>query len=312
MPPWLLSGQILDLQKIYAMLCARIEPAWIEQQAAHLVKRTWRDAHWSRKRGAVLAFEQVTLFGLTLVEKRSVQFGKQDPSLAHEVFLREALVRGDIDSRADCVRANVRVLEQAHELEAKRRRAGLLKDEDALVEFFRGKLPVEINTAAAFDAWYRRASASEQAALHWSLDFVLASEPGLRASDFPTHLDITGHTLRLEYRFVPGDPADGVTMQVPLAFVNAVPVERCEWLVPGLLPDKVAELIRGLPKSLRRNFVPAPDFARAFAQAEAPRDEPLNRALAWLLEARDRRRRLRRRLHRCFRSRASVDALPGA
>jgi ATP-dependent helicase HrpA len=192
------------------MLCARIEPGWIEQQAAHLVNRTWRDAHWSRKRGAVLAFEQVTLFGLTLVEKRSVQFGNQDLNLAHEVFLREALARGDLDSRADCVRANIRVLEQAHELEAKRRRAGLVKDEDALVEFFRGKLPVEISTAAAFDAWYRRASASEQAALHWSLDFVLASEPGLRASDFPTHLDITGHTLRLEYRFVPGDPADGV------------------------------------------------------------------------------------------------------
>ena len=284
LPQWLLSGQILDLQKVYAMLCARIEPAWIEQQAAHLVKRAWRDAHWSRKRGAVLAFEQVTLFGLTLVEKRSVQFGRQDPGLAHEVFLREALVRGDIDSRADCVRANARVLEQAHELEAKRRRAGLLKDEQALVEFFRGKLPVEISTAAAFDAWYRKASAAEQAALHWSLDFVLTSEPGLRASDFPTHLDITGHALRLEYRFVPGDPADGVTLQVPLAFVNAVPLARCEWLVPGLLPDKVAELIRGLPKSLRRNFVPAPDFARAFAQSEAPRDEPLNSALAAYLQ----------------------------
>ncbi len=283
LPQWLLSGQILDLQKVYAMLCARIEPAWIEQQAAHLVKRAWRDAHWSRKRGAVLAFEQVTLFGLTLVEKRSVQFGRQDPELAHEVFLREALVRGDIDSRADCVRANVRVLEQAHELEAKRRRAGLLKDEQALVEFFRGKLPMEISTAAAFDAWYRKASAAEQATLHWSLDFVLTSEPGLRASDFPTHLDITGHALKLEYRFVPGDPADGVTLQVPLAFVNAVPVARCEWLVPGLLPDKVAELIRGLPKSLRRNFVPAPDFARAFAQSEAPRDEPLNRTLATYL-----------------------------
>ncbi|HSE13353.1 MAG TPA: DUF3418 domain-containing protein, partial [Rudaea sp.] len=279
-PQWLLSGQILDLQKVYAMLCARIEPEWIEQQAAHLVKRSWRDAHWSRKRGAVLAFEQVTLFGLTLVEKRPVQFGKQDPQLAHEVFLREALARGDIDCRADCVRANVRVLEQAHELEAKRRRAGLVKDEQALVGFFRGKLPAEINTAAAFDAWYRKAPPAGQASLRWSLDDVLASEPGLRASDFPAHLDLEGHALRLEYRFVPGDPADGVTLQVPLAFVNAVPAARCEWLVPGLLADKVAELIRGLPKSLRRNFVPAPDFARAFAQAEAPRDEPLGSALA--------------------------------
>ncbi len=281
---WVLAGQIIDLQKVYGMLCARIEPQWIEQQAAHLVKRAWRDAHWSRKRGAVLAFEQVTLFGLTLVEKRSVQFSAQDPALAHEVFIREALARCEIDARADCVRANRRVLEQAHELEAKRRRSGLVKDETELAVFFAGKLPGEINTSAAFDAWYRSASSTEQAALHWPLDFVLNAEPGLRASDFPTHLDAAGHALKLEYRFVPGDAADGVTLHVPLAFVNAVPAARCEWLVPGLLPEKVAELIRGLPKSLRRNFVPAPDFARAFVDAETPRDEPLARVLAAYLQ----------------------------
>ena len=307
-PQWVLAGQIIDLQKVYGMLCARIEPGWIEQQAAHLVKRAWRDAHWSRKRGAVLAFEQVTLFGLTLVEKRSVQFGAQDPALAHEVFIREALARCEIDARADCVRANRRVLEQAHELEAKRRRSGLVKDETELAVFFAGKLPGEINTSAAFDAWYRNASSTEQAALHWPLDFVLNAGPGLRASDFPTHLEAAGqepkcdgqepecpggqgrpreaagHSLKLEYRFVPGDAADGVTLHVPLAFVNAVPAARCEWLVPGLLPEKVAELIRGLPKSLRRNFVPAPDFARAFVDAETPRDEPLARVLAAYLQ----------------------------
>src|SRR5262249_25952538 len=144
--------------------------------------------------------------------------------------------------------------------------------------------PADINTTAAFDAWYRRASAAEQAALHWSLDDVLTAEPGLRASDFPTHLDCAGHALRLEYRFVPGDDADGVTLHVPLAFVNAVPLARCDWLVPGLLPDKVAELIRALPKSLRRNFVPAPDFARAFAEAERARDESLLAALAAYLQ----------------------------
>ena len=279
-PRWLLAGQILDLQKVYAMLCASVEPEWVEQQAAHLVKRSWREPHWSRKRGAVLAFEQVALFGLTLVEKRIVQFNRQDPAIAHAVFVREALTRGDIDCRADCVRANARVLAEAHELEAKQRRSGLVKDEDELVEFFAGKTPVDVSTTAAFDAWYRKASPAEQAALRWSLDFVLASTPGIRASDFPTHLDCAGHKLKLDYRFMPGDAADGVTLHVPLALVNAVPDARCEWLVPGLLADKVAELIRGLPKSLRRNFVPAPDFARAFAQAEAPRDEPLLNVLA--------------------------------
>jgi ATP-dependent helicase HrpA len=279
-PRWLLAGQILDLQKVYAMLCAEVDPLWIEQQAAHLVKRSWREPHWSRKRGAVLAFEQVTLFGLTLVEKRVVQFGNEDPAAAHAVFVREALTRCEIDCRADCIRANARVLEQAHELEAKQRRSGLVKDENELVAFFSGKMPTDISTTAAFDAWYRTASSSQQAQMRWSLDFVLASTPGIRASDFPTHLDCAGHKLKLEYRFVPGDAADGATLQVPLAFVNAVPAERCEWLVPGLLIDKVAELIRGLPKALRRNFVPAPDFARAFAQAEPARDEPLLAVLA--------------------------------
>src|SRR5581483_7325579 len=279
-PPWVLAGQIVDLQKVYGIGCARIEPEWIERQAAHLVKRTWRDAHWSRKRGAVLAFEQVTLFGLILVEKRTVQFGAQDPALAHDVFVREALVRGEIDCRADCVRANARVLAQAHELEAKRRRSGLVRSEDELAAFFAGKLPQEIHTAAAFDAWYRAASPAQQAALRWSLDDVLGDEPGIRAQDFPPALEFVGHRFKLDYRFVPGDPADGVTLNVPLAFVNAVPARRCEWLVPGLLPDKVAELVRGLPKALRRNFVPAPDFARAFAAAEAPRDEALAQTLA--------------------------------
>ena len=279
-PRWLLAGQILDLQKVYAMQCAEIAPEWIEQQAAHLIKNSWREPHWSRKRGALLAFEQVTLFGLTLVEKRVVQFGRQDPAAAHVVFVREALARCEIDCRADCVRANAHVLEQAHELEAKQRRVGLVKDEAELEQFFAGKMPTDISTAAAFDAWYRNASPTEQAALRWSLDFVLTGEPGIRASDFPTHLDCAGHKLKLDYRFVPGDTADGVTLHVPLAFVNAVPAARCEWLVPGLLADKVAELIRGLPKSLRRNFVPAPDFARAFAQAETARDEPLLKVLA--------------------------------
>jgi ATP-dependent helicase HrpA len=283
-PQWLLAGQIIDLQKVYAMLCARVEPEWIEEQAAHLVKRSWRDAHWSRKRGAVMAFEQVSLFGLILVEKRAVQYGVQEPALAHEVFLREALARGEIDAKADFVRANARVLAEAQELEAKQRRAGLVRDENALVAWFAGKLPQDISTAAALDAWYRRATPNEQAALRWSLADVLGGRAGIAAQDYPTRLDLGGHRLKLEYRFVPNDPADGVSLQLPLAFVNAVPAARCEWLVPGLLAEKVAELIRGLPKALRRNFVPAPDFARAFAESEAVRDEPLARVLAAYLQ----------------------------
>jgi len=284
-PAWVLAGQILDIGKIHAMHCARIDPLWVEQQAAHLVRRTWRDPHWSRKRGAVMAFEQVSLFGLILVDKRSVQFGSQDPAQAHEIFLREALATGEIDVRADFVRANARALAQAIEVQARQRRAGLLKSADERVSFFASKLPATIHSAAGLDAWYRKASAVEQAALRWSPADLLASGTDFAAADFPVHLEISAHRLRLEYRFLPGDAADGVTVHVPLALVNAVSSARLEWLVPGLLVEKVAELIRGLPKALRRNFVPAPDFARAFVQAigTSDRDQPLAVALAaWL------------------------------
>jgi ATP-dependent helicase HrpA len=284
-PAWIFAGQIIDIGgRVWAMMGARVDPAWIESQASHLVRATARDAHWSRKRGTVIAYEQVTLFGLVLVERRPVTFHKQDPRLAHEIFVREALVRADIDSRADFVRANARVLEQAHDIEAKQRRAGLLRSEDELSAFFDAKLPEEIADVRALDAWYRKAAPGEQAALRWTLADVMDSGTGLDPKAFPASLDIDQHRYRLEYRFVPGDPADGVTIQVPLAFLNALPIARGEWLVGGLVVDKVAELIRALPKALRRNFVPAPDFARAFAEAEAPRDEPLARALARFLK----------------------------
>jgi len=289
-PNWIFAAQILDVGgKVWAMMCARIEPAWVEQQAAHLLKSSCRDPHWSKKRGCVVAWEQVSLFGLNLVERRAVTFEKQDPALAHEIFLREALVRGDIEARADFVRANQRVLEDAQGIEAKQRREGLIRHEDELVDFFRGKLPEDISSSRALDAWYRHARPAEQAALRWSLDDVMAGGAGLDPKAFPAALELAPaggapQRYRLEYRFVPGDEADGVTLHLPLAMLNALPAARGEWLVPGLLAEKIAELIRGLPKALRRNFVPAPDFARAFVEAEPPRDEPLARALAAFLQ----------------------------
>ncbi|RUL76850.1 ATP-dependent RNA helicase HrpA [Dyella choica] len=283
-PNWIFAAQILDIGgRVWGMMCARVEPLWIEQQAAHLLRSSCRDAHWSRKRGTVVAYEQVSLFGLVLVERRPVTFQQQDPALAHEIFLREALARCDIQARADFVRANQRVLEDARGVEARQRREGLIRHEDELVDFFRGKLAQEIANSRALDAWYRSARPTEQAALRWSIDDVMAAGAGLDPRAFPAALELPPQRYRLEYRFVPGDEADGVTLHLPLAMLNALPAARCEWLVPGLLGDKVAELIRGLPKALRRNFVPAPDFARAFVEAEAPRDEPLAKVLAGFL-----------------------------
>ncbi|HEX5960620.1 MAG TPA: ATP-dependent RNA helicase HrpA [Rhodanobacteraceae bacterium] len=283
-PAWLFVAQILDLGgKVWGMQCARIEPEWIERQATHLLKRTCSDPHWSRTRGAVQAYEQVSLHGLVLVERRGVMFAKQDPALAHAIFLREALACCEIDCRADFVAANARVLDEARELEAQQRREGLLKSDEDLAAFFAGKLPADISTRAGLDAWYRRASAPERAALRWSLSDVLEAGAHGDAGAFPESMEVSGQRLRFDYRFVPGDEADGVTLRLPLALLNAVPAARCEWLVPGLMADKVAALLRGLPKALRRNFVPAPEFARAFVEAEAPRDEPLAARLAAFL-----------------------------
>ncbi|MGH8124327.1 MAG: ATP-dependent RNA helicase HrpA [Rhodanobacteraceae bacterium] len=284
-PAWLFVAQILDLGgKVWGMQCARIEPEWIERQAVHLLRHTCSDPHWSRARGAVQAFEQISLYGLVLVERRTVTFSKQDPALAHAIFLREALAHCDIDCRADFVRANTRVLDEAREIEAQQRREGLLKSDEDLAIFFAGKLPEDIASSAVLDAWYQRASAPERAALRWSLRDVLEAGVHGDAGAFPDAMDVGNQRLAFDYRFVPGDEADGVTLRVPLPLLNAIPVTRCEWLVPGLLQDKVAALIRSLPKALRRNFVPAPEFARAFIEAETPRDELLATVLAAFLK----------------------------
>ena len=282
-PQWLFSAQVLDLSgRVYGLMNARVEPAWIERQAAHLIRRAWFDPHWSRARGAVLAYEQVSLFGLNLAERRLVQFQRQDVAQAHAIFLEQALAECAIDAGLDVLVANRRVLRDAERVEAQQRRSGLLKTPAQRAAFFAGKLPESIASAQALAHWYRQASAAQRAALHWSLDDLLDTPPGV-AGQYPAALELAGQRLPLTYRYTPGSVDDGITVRVPLALLNALPDTALDWLVPGLLPEKVAELIRGLPKALRRHFVPAPDFARAFCAAEAPRAQPLAQVLAQYL-----------------------------
>ena len=282
-PQWLFSAQVLDLSgRVYGLMNARVEPAWIERQAAHLIRRAWFDPHWSRTRGAVLAYEQVSLFGLNLAERRLVQFQRQDAAQAHAIFLEQALAECAIDAGLDVLAANRRVLRDAERVEAQQRRSGLLKTPVQRAAFFAGKLPESIASAQALAHWYRQAGAAQRAALHWSLDDLLDTPPGV-AGQYPAALELAGQRLPLTYRYTPGSADDGITVRVPLALLNALPDTALDWLVPGLLPEKVAELIRGLPKALRRHFVPAPDFARAFCAAEAPRAQPLAQVLAQYL-----------------------------
>jgi ATP-dependent helicase HrpA len=265
-PAWLLSATLLDTQRLYGLTNAAVEPEWIEQQCAHLVRHAHFDPHWSRAQGRVLGHERVTLLGLTLVERRRVAYERIDPVAARAVFLREALVPGEIDCRAAFVHRNRETLERARAEEDKRRRKGLLRDDEELAAWIDARIPPGIANAVALDAWYKTLDAERRRDLEWTLDDLLRVE-AVPERAFPTALRVGRHRLALEYRFDPTDPDDGVTVIVPLELLNALPVHRLGWLVPGLLVEKVTELIRALPKPLRRHLVPAPDFARAFVDA---------------------------------------------
>ncbi len=283
-PLWLMSATLLDTQKLYAIMNARIEPEWVVQEAAHLIKRAHHDPHWHRGRGQVIAYEQITLFGLTLVERRAVHFGSIDSVAAREIFIREALVPCELDGKANVIAHNRKVLDLAAEEEAKQRRHGLIREPAELALWWEGRLADNIHTTQAFDAWVRKLDPELRRGLEWSLSDVLLAGAS-QVERFPESFIVGNQRLRLHYVFDPQRDDDGVTLDLPLALLNAIAESRAEWLVPGLLEDKVAELIRALPKALRRNFVPAPDFARAFIAAEKLDDSGLIDALTrWLVK----------------------------
>ena len=265
-PPWVLSATMLDTAQVWALTNARIEPDWAIQELPHLLARRHFDAHWSRKQGRVIASEQISLFGLVLAPKRPVHYGSIAPAESRELFVRQGLVMGEVTTRATFLARNLATLEKAREEEAKLRRAGLVADEDWQARWYLDRLPPELCTAQALDAWYAKLLPDQRHALEWPLSELLPGE-GSEQERFPKYLALGDARLALAYRFEPGAPDDGVTLAVPIHLLNALDAARLTWLVPGLHADKATALIRGLPKTLRRNFVPAPDFARAFAEA---------------------------------------------
>lgn len=281
-PNWLLSLSVIVTSRMFAHVNARIEPEWLYDQAGHLLKRTVFEPHWDRDRGRVIAYEQAALFGLVVHARKRVDYARTDPAAARAIFLHDGLAECDLASRSDFVAENAEVLAQAREREAMRRRQGLLVDAEVRAGFFEPLVPADVNSTRTLDAWYRTLDAATRRRLRWRIEDLLVADD--RSAEFPKSLQLAGRLFELDYRFEPGHAADGVTLTVPLAWLNAVPAARLDWLVPGLLPVKAAELIRSLPKSLRRNFVPAPDFARAFAEAEAPRDQALTDGLAAYLK----------------------------
>ncbi|QNN79288.1 ATP-dependent RNA helicase HrpA [Pseudoxanthomonas mexicana] len=265
-PPWLLAANLLDTQKVWGMTLAAIEPDWVIAELPHLLLRRHFDPHWSRAQGQVLASEQISLFGLVLAPKKPVHYGRIAPGEAHDLFVRQGLVTGEINTRAGFVADNLRTLAQAREEEAKLRRAGLVADEDWQARWYLDRVPSDLHSAAGLDAWWKTLPADKRRALHWSLTDLLPGE-GSEEDRYPKYFPLGDARLPLHYRFEPGAADDGVTLEVPLHLLNALDPARLSWLAPGFVADKASALIRSLPKAMRRNYVPAPDFARAFFEA---------------------------------------------
>ncbi len=282
-PPWLLAATLLDTQKVWGLTNAAIEPDWVIAELPHLLLRKHFDPHWSRAQGQVLASEQISLFGLVLAPKKPVHYGRIAPGEAHDIFVRQALVTGEINTRASVIADNLKVLEQAREEEAKLRRAGIVADEGWQARWYLDRIPAEIHSATGLDTWWKALAPEKKRALAWTLADLLPGE-GSDAERYPKYLPLGDARLALHYRFEPGSDEDGVSLDVPLHLLNALDPARLSWLAPGFVADKASALIRSLPKAMRRNYVPAPDFGRAFAEAfPAPSADDLRGELARFL-----------------------------
>lgn len=263
-PDWVMAGEIVETTRLYARTVAAIRVDWIERVAEHLVKRSYSDPHWNRQTGHVVAYEKVTLYGLAIVQKRSVHYGPIDPVQSREIFIRSALVDGDSSISAPFLRYNQRLVDEIQTLEAKTRQRGLLVADDIRFDFYDARVPAGIHNVPAFEKWRRQIERDNARHLHMSRrDLMVQSGADATHELFPDTIVINGLTLPLEYHFEPGHPADGVTVSIPLAVLNQIPAERFEWLVPGLLKEKVIALIKSLPRALRVQFIPAPDVAQS-------------------------------------------------
>ena len=277
---WIVAAELVETTRLFARTVASIEPRWLEEIGGHLLKRSRSDPHWEKDRGEVVALERGTLYGLPVYANRRVPFAPFDPDLARDLFIRSALVEGDLDSRAPFFAHNRRLVADIERLEHKSRRPDILVDDELIHSFYDERIPKEINRAADFERWRRQAEAAKPRLLHLSREDLMRHEAaGITTENFPPSLELGPNRYALEYHFEPGSPRDGVTMNVPLALLNQVPAARTEWLVPGLLKEKVRTLAKSMPQRLRHKLGTLDDFAAAFSAAVAPVDLPLAEAL---------------------------------
>jgi ATP-dependent helicase HrpA len=275
---WLMAAELVDTTRLYARGLARIEPEWIERIGAHLIKKNWSEPHWEKKAGQVMAAERGTLYGLIVYAGRRVSFAQREPSLARELLIREGLVAGDWDSRLPFILHNQRLVAEIEQLEHRMRRPDLLVDEHRLFDYYDARIPQSVISGQTLERWWRDASRADPQCLYLSRDFLLRREAGDAADEaadgqrFPRYLEMRGARFSLSYLFEPGDPRDGVTMNVPLALLAQVDPVRTDWLVPGLLRDKVLALLKSLPPKIRHRCQPLVETADVFL-ATLPIDE---------------------------------------
>jgi ATP-dependent helicase HrpA len=275
-PRWVMSAELVETSRLWARVNARIEPEWAEQLAAHLVKRTYSEPHWDAKRGAVMAYEKVTLYGLPIVPRRKVAYTHVDPVLSRELFIRHALVEGDWDTPHRFLADNARLLAQIEEAENRARRRDILVDDETVYALYDARIPAEVVSARHFDAWWKKARRAEENLLTFTRELLVnAGRDAVDPGAYPDAWLADGIRLPLSYRFDPTAADDGVTVQVPLPLLNKLDAEDFGWSVPGLRKDVVVALIRALPKALRTNFVPVPDWADAVLARIPVRRGPL-------------------------------------
>lgn len=282
-PKWIVAAELVETTKRYARTVARIDEEWIEPLALHLVSRSHSEPVWDRRSATVLASEKVTLFGLTIIPRRRVRYAHIDPVAARKLFLQHALVEGDYDTKASFFAHNARVREEAAKLAAKTRRRDMIVEDDAIHAFYQSRLPADVVDGYSLDKWRKEAEGKNPQILLMNAEDILPAETDVEPADYPDKLEIDRLKLPLEYHFEPGAEQDGITVTVPREALPQLTPERTDWLVPGLMEEKVEALIRSLPKQVRRELGPAPQVAEKVAGELRFGQRPLLPSVAELL-----------------------------
>jgi ATP-dependent helicase HrpA len=262
---WVMAAELVDTTRLYARGIAQIQPEWLERIGGHLLKKSYGEPRWEKSSAQVSAYERATLYGLVVYSQRRINYGVINPKEAREIFIRDALVGGEFNTRAPFFAHNQKLIREIENLEHKSRRLDVLVDEELIAAFYDKLIPQQIHNGIAFEKWIKDASAEMPKLLYLNRDDLMRHEAaGVTTDLFPKTMRAAGVDMSLSYHFEPGTPRDGVTLTVPLYALNQVSADRCEWLAPGMLKEKVHLLLKSLPQKLRRHCVPLPDYAAGF------------------------------------------------